>query len=307
MTTLVVCASCVAGGLAVVGDKVRRRRADHRRRAESRCRRVLHGLGWRGGPAQGRTRPAHPGAAGQGRGAALPGQRARPRQAAARPGPVARRGSDGRACRFGGPHERGHLPGPRRDHREDLHPSWPSRCHGHAGSRGGRAGPDLARRTLARVPIATAFQPTRRPSSCTHRPGSTANVRTNRARWACAIAAGAGRDDAARVRRGARRTGGVLFPEYSVTPAPELVIRARIAFGGGAATGRRPRGRAPRSRPGQAVYRPPSTRPCRSCTAVLDQVTDNDRRWMLGRIDVTRGRSEAGLDLLRRAVRVGPS
>ena len=60
LTTLVVCASCVAGGVAVVGDKVFGiDDVNHRRRAESRCQRVLHGLGGRGGPAQGRTCAAH--------------------------------------------------------------------------------------------------------------------------------------------------------------------------------------------------------------------------------------------------------
>ena len=243
--------------------------ADHCRRAESRCRRVLYGLGWRSGSAQGRTRAAHQGTTGQGRGAALPGQRARPRQAAARSGPVARPGSNGRAFRFGGPHERGHLPGPGRDHREDHHPSWPARCHGHAGSRGGRSGADLARRTLTRVARGRAGVPAEPGGprvllagpAVQRAPGPAGLARTG------AIAAGAGRGDAAGVRRGARRTGESAAPAVFGHSCARARDQGPGCTRGGAATGRRPRGRAPRSSPWSSRSPAAPTRPCRTCTA----------------------------------------
>ena len=99
----------------------------------------------------------------------------------------------------------------------------------------------------------------------------------------------------------------VLFLQYSLTPAPELVIRAQDAL----VEAQRHGGDLEEVLFGLAMAKQMTGRPDEAVPylhRVLDRAPENDRALsLLGRIDVARGRAEAGLELLRRAVAVRPS
>ena len=99
----------------------------------------------------------------------------------------------------------------------------------------------------------------------------------------------------------------VLLLQYTATPAPELVIRAQDAL----VEAQRQGGDLEEVLLGLALAKQMTGRPGEAVPylhRVLDRAPDNDRALrLLGRIDVAAGRSEAGLDLLRRAVSIRPS